>query len=537
MTQPPEYSRGSGSAGSRPGPELPRTFAHDSTPASASPPGGQGYGSQAGGHEYGSQPTQQYNPQQPQSAYGSQPDSLKHSSQPGGQAFGSQPGGQPAAATGHDSWSAAPSAQSGYGQSGHGQSGYGQNGPHSGAHTVGPTAQFPPLPPQPPAPQRSRRGKGPGWGGVVGVAAIAALIAGGLGGGIGYVAADGLGSSGSSGTTTSSQNSTSNRQVQTTEVPDWTSIAEQASKSVVAIQVSENGQVGELGSGFVYQPEGSQDLYILTNNHVVANGDSNGGEVTAVFKDGSTVRTEIVGRDPETDVAALRLVDQPSGLSALPIGDSDSLNAGEPVMALGNPLGLADTVTTGIVSALNRPVTTSNPGAGQEDVATITNAIQTDAAINPGNSGGPLVNGAGEVIGITSSAATLSQDSSSSGNSGSIGIGFAIPIYQATNIADQLIADGQAKHPFLGVEIATGQVENNGVSVSTAEVKSVEGNSPAEAGGIQAGDNILSVDGTPVSSGVSLQALVRSKRAGDTLTVKVVRGGSEQDISVTLAER
>ena len=223
-------------------------------------------------------------------------------------------------------------------------------------------------------------------------------------------------------------------------------------------------------------------------------------------------------------------------MTPLPVGESGAMQVGDPVMALGNPLGLADTVTTGIVSALNRPVTTSNIGENpsEEDVAlTITNAIQTDAAINPGNSGGPLVNGQGEVIGVNSSTATLQQPGSG-GQSGSIGIGFAIPISQATNIADQLISTGTAVHPHLGVSITSGEVEAGGISRGSAVVSSVEGGSAAEQAGIQQGDHIIALDDTPVNSSVSLQALVRSKAVGDTVSLTVVRGGQETNVQVTL---
>nr|WP_272902380.1 trypsin-like peptidase domain-containing protein [Brevibacterium daeguense] len=319
----------------------------------------------------------------------------------------------------------------------------------------------------------------------------------------------------------------------TIETPDWTKIAEQASPSVAAIQVGMNGEISGLGSGFVYGDQG----HVITNNHVVAAADAPGGEVQVVLSTGATVNAQIIGRDPETDIAVLDLEQQPEGLTPLPVGQSSELEVGEPVMALGNPLGLADTVTTGIVSALNRPVTTTNIGENptEQDVAlTITNAIQTDAAINPGNSGGPLVNGTGEVIGVNSSAATL-QEPGSGGQGGSIGIGFAIPIYQATNIADQLISTGEAKHPHLGVSITSSEVEFNGISRGSAMVSSVSGGSPAEQAGIEDGDHIIAVNGTAVNSAVSLQAIIRSQAIGDTVTITLVRGGQQMDLQATLA--
>lgn len=379
-------------------------------------------------------------------------------------------------------------------------------------------------------PVAPRKKSGPGWGGVIAIAAIAALLAGGIGAG----AATGVQSLMKPTTTSAQETSTSNDNVQTTEVPDWVAIASQAAQSVVAIQVGRDGQIRELGSGFVYEPQDGDKLYIVTNNHVVADGDTPNGTIQAVFRSGATVDASIVGRDPETDVAVLEMKDQPRDTKALPVGDSNALKVGEPVMALGNPLGLADTVTTGIVSALNRPVATSNPGqSNQQNVATITNAIQTDAAINPGNSGGPLVNGAGKVIGVNSSAAAL-QGSADSGQTGSIGIGFAIPISQATYIADQLINTGTAKHPFLGVQITSGEVTKSGVTVGSAAVSAVENQSPAAAAGIRQGDHIVAVDDTPVNGAVSLQALVRSKRGGDQVKLTIVRGGQPTDVTVTL---
>jgi putative serine protease PepD len=247
----------------------------------------------------------------------------------------------------------------------------------------------------------------------------------------------------------------------------------------------------------------------------------------------------LVGRDPETDIAVLQLDTVPEDLTPLSIGASEDLFVGDPVMALGNPLGLADTVTTGIVSALNRPVSTENIGdvSEQEVAMTITNAIQTDAAINPGNSGGPLVNGNGEVVGINSSAATLSDPTSSEAQSGSIGIGFAITVEQATTIADQLIESGEAKHPLLGVTMINSTVSVDGINRGSARVTDVESGSPADAAGFQTDDEIIAVDDEPVNSGVNLQALVRSSTPGEPVEFTVIRGGQEEKLSAMLELR
>ncbi len=208
-------------------------------------------------------------------------------------------------------------------------------------------------------------------------------------------------------------------------------------------------------------------------------------------------------------------------------------------MALGNPLGLADSVTTGIVSALDRPVTTENIGenaTAQQKELTITNAIQTDAAINPGNSGGPLVDGNGNFIGVNSAAASLGQGEEGQ-QSGSIGIGFAIPASQAVMIADQLIATGKAKHPFLGVRLTDGQINAGGVTRASAKIQSVEAGSPAAAAGMKDGDDVIAVGSTKVTSAISLQALVRAQPVNTPVEFTIVRGGQEQKLSVTLVLR
>jgi putative serine protease PepD len=304
---------------------------------------------------------------------------------------------------------------------------------------------------------------------------------------------------------------------------------------VASIQVGVDGEVSGLGSGFVYDAEG----HVITNNHVVAPADTDGGEVQVAMSDGSMIPATLVGRDPETDVAVLKLDTVPEDLTPLPIGASDDLFVGDPVMALGNPLGLADTVTTGIVSALNRPVSTENIGdvSEQEVAMTITNAIQTDAAINPGNSGGPLVNGNGEVVGINSSAATLSDPTSSEAQSGSIGIGFAITIEQATTIADQLIETGEAKHPLLGVTMVNSTVSVDGITRGSARVTAVENGTPAATAGFQEDDEIIAVGDEPVNSGVNLQALVRSSTPDEPVEFTVVRDGQEETLSAMLELR
>ncbi|MGL4745399.1 MAG: S1C family serine protease, partial [Dermatophilaceae bacterium] len=224
------------------------------------------------------------------------------------------------------------------------------------------------------------------------------------------------------------------------------------------------------------------------------------------------------------------------------LGDSDALEVGAPVMAVGNPLGLAGTVTTGIVSALDRPVTTQGEGpqdgppgqggAGAEPV--VTNAIQTSAAINPGNSGGALVNASGQLVGINSSIASLG---SSSGQSGSIGIGFAIPINEARSIAEQLIDDGTASHAYLGVTPEDGTAKDGTATRAGARVQNVDAGTPAEQAGLRAGDVVIAVDGERVDSAESLVAQIRERTAEEKVTLTVIRDGRSSEVQATLAVR
>ncbi|MGC3022203.1 trypsin-like peptidase domain-containing protein [Brevibacterium sp. FAM 24630] len=380
----------------------------------------------------------------------------------------------------------------------------------------GPGGSGPYGPEQPPR----REKRGPGWGATIAIAAIAALLGGALAFGGNYAL--------------SALQGEEPRKVaeETIETPDWTQVAEKTSDSVMSIQVGTRGQVQGLGSGALYDEQG----HVITNNHVVAPADTPDGEIAVTMKNGETTEAKIVGRDPSTDIAVIKLEQVPDSVKPLVIGDSKKLSVGDPVMALGNPLGLADTVTTGIVSALDRPVSTENIGedaTSQEKELTITNAIQTDAAINPGNSGGPLVNGDGEFIGVNSAAASLSQAGEGQ-QSGSIGIGFAIPANQSVMIADQLIANGKALHPFLGITLTDGHINSGGITRGSAKVQSVQGGSPAAKAGIKDGDDIVEVAGTKANNAIALRALVRAQPVNSPVEVTVVRGGQEQKLDVTL---
>ena len=314
------------------------------------------------------------------------------------------------------------------------------------------------------------------------------------------------------------------------DAPDWAATAAAVSPSVVSITV-QTGQRGGQGSGVIIDGSG----HVLTNNHVVAGAE----ELTVTLADGRTFQAEVRGTDPSTDLAVITISGSPSGLKAVALGNSDDLAVGDPVMAVGNPLGLAGTVTTGIVSALNRPVTTQAEGGGQglsdpsQSEPVVTNAIQTSAAINPGNSGGALVDAGGRLIGINSSIATLGA----SGQSGSIGIGFAIPVNEATSIAEQLIESGTAVHAYLGVTPQDGTASDGSASRAGAEVVSVGENTPASAAGLQEGDVVTAVNGERVESALSLVGHIREKRAGDEVTLTVLRDGNSIEVRATLAAK
>ncbi|WP_245706776.1 S1C family serine protease [Austwickia chelonae] len=308
--------------------------------------------------------------------------------------------------------------------------------------------------------------------------------------------------------------------------PNWTATAKAVTSSVVSIQVSSGSRSGD-GSGVIIDNKG----HVVTNNHVVmAGGES--AKITVALDDKRVYSADIVGTDPATDLAVLRINDAPKDLHPIILGDDTKLRVGDPVMAVGNPLGLAGTVTTGIVSALNRPVTTRDkaaPGAPNA-VPVVTNAIQTSAAINPGNSGGALVNGAGQLVGINSSIASLSQ------TSGNIGIGFAIPANEAKSVAEQLINHGKARHAFLGVTLADEVVPDGNDQRAAAKIQQVSAGSAAEKASIRAGDAVVAVDSEVVDGRLSLQAQIRERKAGDQVTLTIVREGKRQDIRVTLDE-
>jgi putative serine protease PepD len=321
--------------------------------------------------------------------------------------------------------------------------------------------------------------------------------------------------------------------------PNWSVTAGAVSPSVVAITVT-SSQGGGQGSGVIFDTKG----HILTNNHVVAAGGA-GSKLSVTLNDKRTYDATVVGTDPSTDLAVIKLTNAPNDLRAIALGDANAIKVGDQVMAVGNPLGLAGTVTTGIVSALNRPVTTSDQQQQQGDPTqqqpqqqsggepVVTNAIQTSAAINPGNSGGALVNANGQLIGINSAIASLGSSGSSS-QSGNIGIGFAIPVNEARSIADQLITSGKATHPYLGVSSKGGVVAFGSAKRAAAVLTNVVSGTPADKAGLAANDAIIAVDGNSIDGSLSLVAQVRERSVGDKVTITVLRDGKSKDIDVTL---
>ena len=309
---------------------------------------------------------------------------------------------------------------------------------------------------------------------------------------------------------------------------DWGAVAADVQPGVVAISAQSADGMGGQGSGVVMDADGT----ILTNNHVVA-GAARNGRLQVSLLDGRLFDAEPVGLDAATDLAVIRIVDAPDDLVVASFADSDEVAVGDPVMAIGNPLGLSGTVTTGIVSALDRPTTTASAGIA-DGAPVVTDSIQTDAAVNPGNSGGALVDADGDVVGINSSIATLGQG----GQSGSIGLGFAIPSNTALDVAEQLVADGTAEHARLGVYLADTEVTlTSGELAGTrlgAELAEIIPGSAAEQAGLQAGDVVVAVDSTPVTGSLSLTARVRALQPGDTADLAVVRDGALEQVTVTL---
>lgn len=480
-------------------------------------------GQPAQGHPTQGQPTQgqptQGQPPYGQSPYGQQAPRSAHPTNP---FLPPHPAAPPESRTGGQG-QGAPHGQAQPGQGQQGQQGHPAQGyPGSGAPGVVPPGQQPPGGGGPTGGEGDGRPRRSLWGPLVVVAVVAALCAAIVTAGLMTLFQNNDDDGGSASLATLGQGASQSAPVTGSSVdnPDWEKVAAAVQSSVVAIEVQTDSG-GAQGSGVIIDRSGN----IITNNHVVAGATTGGLQVT--LTDGRLFEAEIVGTDPTTDLAVIKITDAPSDLSPATLGDSSAVRVGEAVMAVGNPLGLSNTVTTGIVSAVDRPVSTSESGTE----AVVTNAIQIDAAINPGNSGGPLFDGQGEVIGITSSIATLSSES------GSIGLGFAIPVNLAKQIGSQLIDNGSAEHAFLGVSMTDGTATADGVTRRGAVVEQVSADSPAAAAGLQPKDVIVAIDDNPVGGAESLTAYVRELTAGSKVTLTIVRDGQTKKVDVTLATR
>ncbi|GAA2654499.1 S1C family serine protease [Paractinoplanes durhamensis] len=376
--------------------------------------------------------------------------------------------------------------------------------PYTPAHVVVPSAQEStgPAPEAVADPDAPRRSLTP----ILLICLVTALLAGGLGGTLGFVFAVRSGLANSTGNnlgaTQPQAPAAANRAPESNA-----GIVDKVLPSVVTVRVT-----GAIGSGFVVSTDG----YVVTNDHVVEGG---GDAMSVSFSDGSTAPAKLVGRDPESDIAVIKVAK--SGLTAVSLGDSDAIAVGDPVLAFGSPLALVNTVTAGIVSALDRTIQAGDPGGTTRYYA----AIQTDAAVNQGNSGGPLVNAAGQVVGVNSVIRSVSGTETEAGN---IGLAFAIPINQAKRIAGDIIDHGKARRTVIGAEVVTG------TSTTGAKLRTVDAAGPAGAAGLKAGDVITKLDNHVVEDGIDLIALVRKFAPGAVVPVEYRRGTKAQNASVTL---
>ncbi|WP_328544533.1 S1C family serine protease [Streptomyces europaeiscabiei] len=365
-------------------------------------------------------------------------------------------------------------------------------------------------------------------GGLIAAILVAALVAGGVGGGIGYTLADRNDNSTGSTTISASQNGGDVKRAAGTVA----AVASSALPSTVTIEASNGDGDGGTGTGFVFDKEG----HIVTNNHVVAEA-VDGGKVTASFPDGKKYDAEVVGHAQGYDVAVIKLKNAPPNLQPLTLGDSDKVAVGDSTIAIGAPFGLSNTVTTGIISAKNRPVASSDGSSGSK--ASYMSALQTDASINPGNSGGPLLDARGNVIGINSAIQSASNGSFGSGQAGSIGLGFAIPINQAKNVAQQLIRTGKPVYPVIGASVSLEEGTGGAKITDSGEggADSITAGGPAAKAGLKPGDVITKLDDHVIDSGPTLIGEIWTHLPGDKVTLTYTRDGKTRTADVTLGER
>ncbi|MDO7868942.1 S1C family serine protease [Nocardioides jiangxiensis] len=416
----------------------------------------------------------------------------------------------------------------------------------SDQHDEQPTTPIPPAPPAPPAPpvppaaarpepttalpaygggvfgaapEPERRSRVAGW--VWPSVAVLALLAGLVGGAVGGAAYQNLNPSSSSGDGLGAV-SIETKAPLPADNGSVSAVAQKVLPSTVQIVAdTESEEQGATGSGFVLDREG----HVVTNNHVIEGADHPGGKVTVVSSDGKRYSAQIVGRTQAYDLAVLK-VKGLEGAQPAALGTSTDLRVGEGVVAIGSPLGLANTVTAGIVSSLNRPVSTSGDA---EDTTSFINAVQTDAAVNPGNSGGPLVDMRGRIVGINSAIATVAG--SSTGQGGNIGVAFAIPVEQVRVSVDEILRDGHASYPVIGATVSSGPDEDG------AHVEDVTPGSPAAGAGLEKGDVISAINGHTVSDNASLIVAIRAQMPGDTVKLTVERDGTSRTVQVKLASK
>jgi putative serine protease PepD len=460
------------------------------------------------------------------------------------------PGAAPDPAPSAPPQAPAQNADQGYGsgpQSPMGETGWGPHGAHGGqdptASPSAPDASWPPPPP-PSAPSYGDGGAGHGSGGwgspspqpapksgggrgrMLAAVLVAALVAGGAGGGLGYTLAKENDSNGS--TTVSASTSGGNVKRDPGTVA---AVAAKALPSTVTIEAESSSGEGGTGTGFVFDKQG----HIVTNNHVVAEA-VDGGKVTATFPNGKKYDAEVVGHAQGYDVAVIKLNSAPSDLNPLPLGNSDEVAVGDSTIAIGAPFGLSNTVTTGIISAKNRPVASSD-GSGSQ--ASYMSALQTDASINPGNSGGPLLDAQGNVIGINSAIQSTSNGGFGTGQAGSIGLGFAIPINQAKYVAQELIKTGKPVYAKIGASVsledATGGAKITEQGAGGSEP--VDPGGPADKAGLQPGDVITKLDDRVIDSGPTLIGEIWTHKPGDEVTITYERDGKERTTELTLGSR
>ncbi|MDN3259484.1 trypsin-like peptidase domain-containing protein [Streptomyces sp. CSDS2] len=457
----------------------------------------------------------QENPAAPPAAPASDQPPAAHGAAPAGQ------GAAPAGPAPDGSWPPPPQASPSYGSYGDGAAYGGGGGPSYGGDAGGPGAGWGASWQQPAPKPRGGRG------GLVAAVLVAALVAGGLGGGLGYTLAKDRDDRGS--TTVSAPDSAT----QVKRAPGTiANVAAKALPSTVTIQAESSDGEGGTGTGFVFDTQG----HIVTNNHVVAEA-VDGGRLTATFPSGKKYDAEVVGHAQGYDVAVIKLKNAPSDLRPLALGNSDKVAVGDETIAIGAPFGLSNTVTTGIISAKDRPVASSDGSSTSK--ASYMSALQTDASINPGNSGGPLLDASGAVIGINSAIQSSGSGGFGSGQSGSIGLGFAIPINQAKYVAQQLIKTGKPVYAKIGASVSL-EDSSDGAKITdqgTGGAAAVESGGPADKAGLKPGDVITKLDDHVIDSGPTLIGEIWTHQPGDKVKITYKRGGQEHTADLTLGAR